>query len=103
MIDPKNPLPPISDAEEADIQRQIASDPDNSEWTEDDLAKAKPFTDVFPELAGQMQRDVGGRPRSSNPKVPVSLRLDPDVLVKFKATGPGWQTRINDALQAAKA
>ena len=32
----------------------------------------------------------------------VTLRLDPDVLAKFRATGRGWQTRINEALRAAK-
>ena len=32
----------------------------------------------------------------------VTLRLDPDVLAKFRATGHGWQTRINEALRAAK-
>jgi uncharacterized protein (DUF4415 family) len=41
-----------------------------------------------------------GRPASG--KSMVTLRLDPDVLAKFKATGAGWQSRINDALKAAK-
>jgi uncharacterized protein (DUF4415 family) len=31
----------------------------------------------------------------------VSLRLDRDVIEKFKATGPGWQSRINEALRRA--
>jgi uncharacterized protein (DUF4415 family) len=31
----------------------------------------------------------------------VSLRLDPDVLEHFRATGPGWQSRINAALRKA--
>ena len=35
-------------------------------------------------------------------KKQVTLRLDPDVLDKFRATGPGWQARINDALKAAQ-
>ncbi len=43
----------------------------------------------------------GGRPRSEAPKRPVNLRLDPDVLEHFKAAGPGWQTRINNALRKA--
>ncbi|MGO8915861.1 MAG: BrnA antitoxin family protein [Stellaceae bacterium] len=41
----------------------------------------------------------GGRPKSVSPKVAVSLRLDPDVLAHFRATGPGWQSRINAALR----
>lgn len=43
-----------------------------------------------------------GRPKLENAKRHVSLRLDPDVLDKFKATGPGWQSRINDALRRAR-
>ncbi len=43
----------------------------------------------------------GGRPPKDNPKVAVNLRLDPDVLAHFRATGPGWQTRINAALRKA--
>jgi uncharacterized protein (DUF4415 family) len=42
-----------------------------------------------------------GRPKSDNPKRAVNLRLDPDVLEHFRGTGPGWQTRINDALRKA--
>jgi uncharacterized protein (DUF4415 family) len=42
-----------------------------------------------------------GRPKSDNPKQAVNLRLDPDVLEHFRRTGPGWQTRINDALRKA--
>jgi uncharacterized protein (DUF4415 family) len=32
-------------------------------------------------------------------KEPVKLRLDPDVLAALRATGDGWQTRINNALR----
>ena len=42
-----------------------------------------------------------GRPRSANKKLPVMLRLDPDVVERFKADGEGWQTRMNDALRKA--
>ena len=43
-----------------------------------------------------------GRPKVERPKISTTLRLDADVLEKFKATGPGWQTRINEVLKAAK-
>ena len=43
-----------------------------------------------------------GRPPSPNPKVSTTIRLDADVLEKFRATGPGWQSRINAILKAAK-
>ncbi len=42
-----------------------------------------------------------GRPKLERTKQHVSLRLDPDVLESFKATGPGWQARINEALRKA--
>ena len=40
-----------------------------------------------------------GRPRSLSPKWQVTLRLDADVLDGMRATGPGWQTRANEALR----
>jgi uncharacterized protein (DUF4415 family) len=42
-----------------------------------------------------------GRPKAEKVKRPVSLRLDQEVIDWFKQTGPGWQTRINDALRKA--
>lgn len=42
-----------------------------------------------------------GRPKSDAPKEAVSLRLDPDVLTHYRATGPGWQSRINEDLRKA--
>jgi len=42
------------------------------------------------------------RGRPSSGKTVVSIRLDPAVIAKFKATGDGWQARINDVLKAAK-
>lgn len=86
---------------EDQIQRMIASDPDAPEATDEQLAQARPFEEAFPALADAMRRNVGGRPKSANPKVAVSLRLDQEVVAKFKASGPGWQTRMNDALRDA--
>jgi uncharacterized protein (DUF4415 family) len=42
-----------------------------------------------------------GRPPSRDPKQPVSLRLDPDVLAHFRRSGRGWQSRINAVLRKA--
>ena len=41
-----------------------------------------------------------GRPKGSA-KAPVSLRLDKEVIDRFRAAGPGWQSRMNDALRKA--
>jgi len=42
-----------------------------------------------------------GRPKSEKRKTLLSVRLDNDVIDHFRATGPGWQGRINDALRKA--
>ena len=42
-----------------------------------------------------------GRPKSDAPKQATNLRLDPDVLDHYRATGRGWQSRINQALRKA--
>lgn len=42
-----------------------------------------------------------GRPKELVTKVSTTLRLDPDVLAAFKAEGPGWQSRMNEALRRA--
>lgn len=42
-----------------------------------------------------------GRPKSLNPKVQTTIRLDADVVEAFKKDGPGWQSRINAALRKA--
>ena len=42
-----------------------------------------------------------GRPKKSNPKIAVKLRVDPKVLNAYKAKGKGWQTRMHDVLRAS--
>lgn len=94
-------VPAITDEEEAEIQRQIALDPDDSDATDEDFKNAKPFREVFPDVYESIQRSRG-RPPVVQPKQVVSIRLDPDVIAKFKATGKGWQSRINEVLKKAK-
>ncbi|HSX92656.1 MAG TPA: BrnA antitoxin family protein [Hydrogenophaga sp.] len=56
----------------------------------------------LPELTDDMlERGVvrkAGRPRSEQPKQLISLRLPPDVIERWRATGPGWQTRMAERL-----
>lgn len=100
MTQHKTKIPPITDKEEADIQREIAASPEHPEATDAELATARPFAQAFPGLMEKINK--GGRPRLDNPRERVTLRLEPEVLAKFKATGRGWQTRINEALKRAK-
>jgi uncharacterized protein (DUF4415 family) len=52
----------------------------------------------LPELTEEMlargKVNKGGRPRSPNPKRLISIRLTEDVIERWRATGPGWQTRM---------
>ena len=56
----------------------------------------------LPELTDDMLAkgiaNKGGRPRSENPKKLISIRLLEDVILKWRATGPGWQTRMAEKL-----
>ncbi len=70
--------------EDAAINAGIAADPDALEASAEHWAAMRP---------------VRGRPRKSAPKAHVSLRLDPDILAHYKASGAGWQTRLNNDLR----
>jgi uncharacterized protein (DUF4415 family) len=56
----------------------------------------------LPELTEDMLAratvNKGGRPVSPNPRKLLSLRLPADVIERWKATGPGWQTRMAERL-----
>jgi uncharacterized protein (DUF4415 family) len=98
MKQPKRKARILSDAEERRIQAGIAADPDNPEWTAQDFRRAKPFVKVFPALA--KSRRVRASQKQPT-KVAVSLRLTREVVERFKADGPGWQTRMDEALKKA--
>jgi uncharacterized protein (DUF4415 family) len=74
-----------------------------------ELAKAdframRSVADVLPAetLAVLPKRRPGQRgPQKTPTKKLVTLRLDPDVLDHFRASGPGWQSRVNDTLRKA--
>jgi uncharacterized protein (DUF4415 family) len=79
-----------------------APDRDNPEWTKRDFAEAQPVWKI-PELAHLSKRRQGERgPQKAPTKQQVTLRLDQDVVERFRATGQGWQGRINEALRKAK-
>jgi uncharacterized protein (DUF4415 family) len=61
----------------------------------------------LPELTDKMlERAIvkkGGRPKSQNPRQLISLRLLPEVIERWRATGPGWQTRMAERLAKGPA
>ncbi|MDN5926657.1 MAG: BrnA antitoxin family protein [Hyphomicrobiales bacterium] len=70
----------MSDEEDAAITADANADPDN------------------PPADSLIARRGRGRPRLDHPKQRIQLRVDEDVLQRFKAGGTGWQTRMNSAL-----
>jgi len=72
---------------------------DNPEWTKKDFAKAKRFEDTFPDLAHTLRRR--GKQKAPTKKA-VSVRLDADVLHAYRATGAGWQSRLNSDLRKVR-
>jgi len=91
MVERRKPIPTLANDE-------------NPEWTDEDFAKAKPAREVLPKLFGpkvaaEMLRPKRGRPPADDPKAHVNIRLDADVVAAFRASGRGWQTRLNAALK----
>jgi uncharacterized protein (DUF4415 family) len=79
---------------------------DNPEWTKEDFDKARPAHEVLPSdvVEALTKRYRGQRgPQKMPTKLLISLRLDQDIVERFKADGPGWQSRINEALRKALA
>ena len=78
-------------------------DPENPAWTAEDFALAQPAHAVLGEIFGastaQAMLKPRGRPRVAHPKQRVTIRLSPEVLAHFQASGAGWQTRIDAALR----
>jgi uncharacterized protein (DUF4415 family) len=69
------------------IAAAAKADPDAQPLTPKQLKAMVPF------------RTLRGRPKSANPKQLVSVRYSPEVLAFFKATGEGWQTRMDGVLR----
>jgi uncharacterized protein (DUF4415 family) len=73
-------------------------DDENPEWTAADVAGAKRFQ----ELPKTLQNKLRGRPKAEVVKARLTIRMDPAALARWRASGPGWQTRAA-ALLALKA
>jgi len=84
-----------------------------SNWAKVDAHRIQPHEyDEIPELTDEMieradffvggklvRKGRAGRPPKEKPKRQVTLRLDQDVIAGLRATGPGWQTRVNETLR----
>ncbi|TMV68374.1 BrnA antitoxin family protein [Thioclava sp. BHET1] len=79
------------------MSRKTTLDHDNPEWTEEDFKRSKPASALPDHIRAAFPRTRG--PQKASTKVPVSIRLSPEVIDHFKADGPGWQSRIDEALR----
>ena len=79
-------------------------DEDTPEWTDADFARARPIQEVDPamlEAVAEFRRR--GRPPVDSPKVRIGLRLAPDVVSGIRASGRGYNARVEKVLREALA
>ena len=72
-----------TETEDAAITQGIEADPDTCELGAADMKRMRKL----------------GRPKSNSPKIQLTVRYDAEIVTAFKASGQGWQTRMNDALR----
>ena len=87
--------------EDAALIAAAESDPDNPPLTDEQFARMRPAHEVCPQLVARQLRRERGRPKAPKTKQQVTLRIDRDVIEKFRSSGAGWQRRINEALRKA--
>jgi uncharacterized protein (DUF4415 family) len=83
--------------------RKVVFDDENPEWTEADFARAEGPESLPSEVLAAFPKTRRRGPQKTPTKRAVSLRLSGEVVDHFKASGPGWQRRIDDALKKAIA
>lgn len=70
-------------------------DDENPEWSDEQVRQSVRF-DALP---ASLQTRLRGRPKAAVTKERITIRLSPDVVGAFRATGDGWQTRVDAALR----
>ena len=70
-------------------------DDENPEWTDAETRQAVPFSS----LPESLQAKLRGRPKADVTKERITIRLSADVVERFRRSGRGWQTRMNDSLK----
>jgi uncharacterized protein (DUF4415 family) len=82
----RHPLPPLTD-EEGEVR----------ELTDRDFARATRFEDLPNDMQAKLRAIRG--PQKKPTKEMISLRVSRDVLARYRSTGEGWQTRMDEALR----
>jgi len=91
MSKPRRKRPPID--EDGEVR----------ELTLAEIRKMKPIREAMPELVEAIERHRGktGRPKAETPKVHIGFRLSADVVASIKASGRGYNARVDEALRKA--
>jgi uncharacterized protein (DUF4415 family) len=86
----RKPLPEPSISEDGEVR----------EVTAEDVALFKPFS-TLPAAEQKVLKSLRRRgPQKAPRKVPISIRLSPDVAEGLRATGNGWQSRADEVLRS---
>ncbi len=83
----------VRNTEEEEKAIALHAREDDTALTDAELVEFEPIAN-FPKQVARI-----GRPPKETPKQSTTIRFDADILEAFKASGKGWQTRINNALR----
>ncbi|HEV2649825.1 MAG TPA: BrnA antitoxin family protein [Rhizomicrobium sp.] len=72
------------------------------ELTAEDFRRFRPTSEVLPGLIEAWRKRGQRGPQKAPTKRQITIRLDGDVIDRFRATGRGWQSRINEVLRKAR-
>lgn len=67
--------------------------------TDEQHARMRPAHEVVPHLVAAQMRKQGSWAKPAAPKQTVTLHIEPSVVDAYRATGPGWQTRMTEAIE----
>ena len=78
----------------------IDKDGEVRELTTDDLKKFRPISEANPALFAKIKKGIGERGSQKSPtKIPISIRVSPEVAEYFRSEGKGWQSRMDNVLK----
>lgn len=81
------------------MNKKIKSNQDDFEWTEAELKNSVNINSLPKTLQSKIASRKARGAQKTPTKVPTTIRLSRDVIASFKATGSGWQTKIDLALK----
>ena len=81
------------------MNKKTKQDPEDFEWTTAELKSSKKFNTLPKSLQEKLASRKPRGPQAGPTKVSTTIRLSSDVIQSFRATGTGWQTKIDLALK----